>query len=124
MPGWFLPGSRALDHSCSSRATHQRSGRPLHFGNGRRSSLCTIRSFDGLTPSHSADIEVETVVVEGVIVASFVVLTRVGVVVERLRFAFLDLRWEQVAEALVDLLDQVPVADVNRLGGLVVVGAG
>jgi hypothetical protein len=58
-------------------------------------------SFDNFAPDDCADIEIDAAVIDGMVVVRFVVLRRVGVVVDRRRAAFLDMRREQVAEGLV-----------------------
>src|SRR5258707_9665975 len=117
MPGWFRPGSRAPDRSCSSRATSA----VLPLGNGRESSLVIIGSFDSFAPRDAADVEVDTAVVGGMVVARFVDLAQVGIVVDRHRAAFFDLGCQRFAQALVTLVDQAPMANMDRLGGLVFV---
>src|SRR5258708_3607858 len=113
MPGWFRPGSRALDRSCSSRATSA----VLPLGNGRESSLGIIGSFDCFAPSDAADVEVDTAVVGGMVFARFVDLAQVGIVVDRHPATFFDLRCQRFAQALVTLVDQAPMANMDRLGG-------
>src|SRR5258708_40060443 len=121
MPGWFRPGSRAPVRSCSCRATPQRSGLPFHFGNGRVPSLGLDGSFHGFAPNDAADVEVENAVVGGMVVARFVDLPQVGVVIDGHWAALFDLRCQRFAKALVALLDQAPVANMDRLGGVVFV---
>ena len=68
-------------------------------------------SFDNFAPDDCADIEIDAAVVDDMVVVRFVVLRRVGVVVDRRRAAFLDMRREQVAEGLVGCERLVGVVD-------------
>jgi hypothetical protein len=82
------------------------------------SSLGIIGSFDSFAPSDAADVEVDTAVVGGMVVARFADLAQVGIVVDRRRATFFDLWCQRFAQALVTVVDQAPMANMDRLGGL------